>query len=161
MTNGTVDLVPNNSYNNIVCMGGAGNCVDLDGSSGGSGLFSRTISLTAGQTYELSFDLAGNMRGYPATSVDVIFGTSAMNIGPLNSSTTYSLYTLAFTPTTTGMYNFSFQDSSSNNVGSILDNVNIAAFPQIAAPVPEPATYAMLLTGFGLMGFMVRRKQSI
>lgn len=34
-----------------------------------------------------------------------------------------------------------------------LDNLSIAA-------VPEPETYAMLLAGLGLMGFMVRRKKT-
>ena len=31
----------------------------------------------------------------------------------------------------------------------------------LAAPVPEPETYAMMLAGLGLMGFMVRRKKSV
>jgi hypothetical protein len=29
------------------------------------------------------------------------------------------------------------------------------------APVPEPESYAMILAGLGLMGFMVRRKKSV
>jgi len=32
--------------------------------------------------------------------------------------------------------------------------------PGAVAPVPEPETYAMLLAGLGLMGFMVRRRKS-
>src|ERR1700694_90362 len=32
-------------------------------------------------------------------------------------------------------------------------------FDQMAAPVPEPETYAMLLAGLGLMGFVARRRQ--
>jgi hypothetical protein len=31
----------------------------------------------------------------------------------------------------------------------------------VASPVPEPQTYAMLLAGLGLMGFMVRRRKSL
>jgi hypothetical protein len=30
----------------------------------------------------------------------------------------------------------------------------------LAAAVPEPETYAMLLAGFGLIGTMVRRRRS-
>lgn len=39
------------------------------------------------------------------------------------------------------------------NVG--IDNIN---FDQVAV-VPEPETYAMLLTGLGLVGFMARRRK--
>jgi hypothetical protein len=35
--------------------------------------------------------------------------------------------------------------------------LNIAAVPEVA-PVPEPETYAMLLAGLGLMGFVARRR---
>jgi hypothetical protein len=35
-------------------------------------------------------------------------------------------------------------------------NVYVISF---AAPVPEPETYAMMLAGLGLMGFMVRRRK--
>jgi len=30
----------------------------------------------------------------------------------------------------------------------------------VAAPVPEPQTYAMLLAGLGLIGFSARRRES-
>jgi phage terminase large subunit-like protein len=30
----------------------------------------------------------------------------------------------------------------------------------VAAPIPEPETYAMLLAGLGLLGFMARRKRT-
>jgi hypothetical protein len=29
----------------------------------------------------------------------------------------------------------------------------------VAAPVPEPETYAMMLAGLGLLGFMARRRK--
>ena len=38
------------------------------------------------------------------------------------------------------------------------DNVVVTDF--MAAPVPEPETYAMLLAGLGLLGFARRRKQA-
>jgi hypothetical protein len=31
--------------------------------------------------------------------------------------------------------------------------------PPVVTPVPEPETYAMLLAGLGLIGFMVRRRK--
>ena len=48
-----------------------------------------------------------------------------------------------------------------------IDNISISYDPISAppvvidtTPVPEPETYAMMLAGFGLMGFMVRRRKN-
>ena len=61
--------------------------------------------------------------------------------------------------------------SSSNSISSstkpqwdfLIDNVsfigNPIALDVVAPAVPEPETYTMILTGFGLMGFMVRRRK--
>ena len=38
---------------------------------------------------------------------------------------------------------------------------NTTAFTVVAAPVPEPETYGMLLAGLGLVGFATRRRQSV
>jgi hypothetical protein len=38
-------------------------------------------------------------------------------------------------------------------VGSYVGNFNVAA------PVPEPATWAMMLLGFGAMGMVIRRRR--
>ncbi|HEY6043569.1 MAG TPA: PEP-CTERM sorting domain-containing protein, partial [Nitrosospira sp.] len=38
-------------------------------------------------------------------------------------------------------------------VGTLLDNVSVSA-------VPEPESYAMLLAGLSLMGFMGRRRKT-
>ncbi|AEJ00849.1 PEP motif putative anchor domain protein [Nitrosomonas sp. Is79A3] len=43
-----------------------------------------------------------------------------------------------------------FDQNNGDNIGSILANVSL---------VPEPETYAMLLAGLGLLGFMARRRK--
>ena len=37
-----------------------------------------------------------------------------------------------------------------------IDNITVSPI----SPVPEPGTYAMLLAGLGLVGFMARRRQA-
>lgn len=46
-----------------------------------------------------------------------------------------------------------FDMNNSDNTGSILADVNVAA-------VPEPETYAMMLAGLGLIGFSARRRKN-
>jgi len=70
----------------------------------------------------------------------------------VNSSDLFQHLTLNFTPAGDALYQFGFQDNSSDNVGALLDNVSISA-------VPEPETYAMLLVGLGLIGFSGRRNK--
>lgn len=41
-----------------------------------------------------------------------------------------------------------------------VDDVKISVSPVPMSPVPEPETYAMLLAGFGLLGFTARRKKN-
>jgi hypothetical protein len=57
-------------------------------------------------------------------------------------------------------------NSGSVNIGSglVIDatyNNNLGNIQLRVAAVPEPETYGMMLTGLGLMGFMVRRKKSV
>jgi PEP-CTERM motif len=46
------------------------------------------------------------------------------------------------------------------NVAALVDNINVTA-TGVAGPVPEPATWAMMLAGFGLVGSSMRRKQAV
>jgi hypothetical protein len=151
--NGTVDLIgeiPVVFYNEIP---GKNNYIDLDGSTNASGLFSNSVNnLTGGITYTLSFDLAGSQRG-DLNTVDVNFGDQILTINNIASAAGFSTYYLNFTPGSNGTYSFSFQNRGGDNVGALLDNVTVTA-------VPEPESYAMIMAGLGLMGFIVRRRKT-
>lgn len=156
---GTVDIIPSGSYG-IGCVGGTGNCVDLDGSSGASGmLVSPTLSLTGGTTYVASFDLSGNQRiPGQVDGVATSFGAASSFYSVLGTSP-FTLETLTFTPTASGAYHLSFLDTSANNVGAILDSVKVVTAGAVSA-VPEPSTYALMIAGLGALAFASRRRRA-
>jgi len=105
--------------------------------------FQGTVSVTNGQSF-----IAGHDDGLTL----VINGQTVISApGPTSFTTTPSVYT---GPTGTYAFNLVYGECC----GAPAD-LQIS-LPLISAPVPEPETYAMLLAGLGLMGFMVRRKQS-
>jgi choice-of-anchor C domain-containing protein len=139
--------------------------LDLNGLVPGS-IF-QTFDVVAGQTYRVTFDLAGNPAGTPvektltttagATVVLSSFdttGRSLTNMGwtPVSFlfTATSSQETLTFQSTTTGISN---NDQFPTAFGPALDNVSVTA-------VPEPATWAMLILGFVSIGLVAYRKKA-
>jgi len=148
VSGGTVDLIGNSNFFDF--LSGNGRYVDLDGSTNQAGEFHKDLVLTAGVEYTLSFDLAGSHRG-STENVNISLGGFNSNLS-VSSSTPFTTNTLLFTPGVTGSYSLIFQNSGSDNIGALLDNVSVTA-------VPEPETYAMLLAGLGLLGFAACRKK--
>ncbi|CAM8635630.1 PEP-CTERM protein-sorting domain [Comamonadaceae bacterium] len=131
------------------------NSLDLNGL--GKGVISQVLHTVIGQTYTLSFDLAGN-----AAAGDVIKRLS-VNVGPTGTYTfdttgkSYSnmgwtTYTTQFAAVSTST-TLSFASMTSGPAGPALDNISVSA-------VPEPETYALLLAGLGLMGAVARRRKA-
>ncbi len=149
VSSGTVDTIGSGYYDFLP---GNGNYIDLDGSTSQAGLFSNAVALSAGQTYTLSFSLAGSHRG-SSESVTVNFGGSSQ-VFNVNSGDAFTTYTLNYTAAVSGSALISFHNAGGDNVGALLDNV------QVAAAVPEPETYAMLVAGLGLLGAMARRRRN-
>ncbi|SDJ65160.1 MULTISPECIES: choice-of-anchor C family PEP-CTERM protein [Bradyrhizobium] len=140
--------------------------LDLNGLVPGS--ISQTFDVISGQTYRVSFDLAGNPAGGPqfktldSTANLTLYspppfdvnGNSLSNMGWLNYSflftATSSSETLTFTSTTSG---YSGNSSYPTAFGPALDNVSVTA-------VPEPSTWAMMILGFFGIGFVAYRRKS-
>lgn len=155
VTGRSVDLVKSGEYN-ITCAGGTGNCVDLSGDRAGT--ISKSLTLAPG-TYSLTFDYTGNQLDafggpWPQIGFTASVGSLSQHIGPLvNNSSTFQTFTGRFTVSGMAPVTLSFaQDSGGDQYrGSILDNVSIAG-------VPEPTTWAMMILGFGAVGFAMRRR---
>lgn len=80
-------------------------------------------------------------------------GASNAYPGPLDFTVTASGLSLSNFVTNVGGYFF-----SADVIGPSGGTGNVAS--KVISPVPEPETYAMLLAGLGLIGFVARRKKS-
>lgn len=125
----------------------------------------QTVATTSG-LYTLTFGFSGENTAGLTTVLDVMIGTqlSQFTIVADNSGvfqrpfqTTSINYLSAGGPTA-----ISFTISSSNGIGSndpLIDGVSFV----LAGPggaVPEPASWAMLIAGFGLVGAAARRRRA-
>ena len=113
-------------------------------------IFSITDSFIPGDIYTLSGDLVGTTSFFAGGAGD-IQATGAFGGEWQNAS--YSKLALAVGP---GSYNFSITGDGKAGVpagfGIRLDSVG---------SVPEPATWAMMLAGFGAVGFTMRRRPKV
>lgn len=150
VSNGTVDVDGQGFVHNE--LPGNGHYIDLDGSTLKAGLFSNSLNMQAGQTYTMSFLIAGNQRNWGSDTVDVTFGATQQTF-VIGQSAPLSTKTLSFTPSTSGLYNFSFHNRGGDNRGAFLEQV------KIISSVPEPQTYGMLLAGLVCLGAMARRRR--
>ena len=119
---------------------------------------SQAIATTAGGTYALSFAYSGrpDTPGGANSLMNVYWGSTLLTPTALVGNTggvwqSYSQNLTALGSSTVLRFE-SIGPVSSPTFGSYLDNVSVMA------AVPEPETYAMMLLGLGLLGFMARRK---
>jgi PEP-CTERM motif len=136
---------------------GAGNASTFGaflGPVGSIGTLTQMLNTVAGQTYTISFDYR-NLQAAATNTFQVLFGgvqIYASGAGGFPSAyTTFS----GFTGTSTGAQTalvFNFRQDPSYYY---LDNVSV----QGLAAVPEPASWMMLLLGFGMVGSVMRSRR--
>ena len=127
---------------------------------------SQTVTLLAGTSYTFGFDIfkPANGDGNPNGATF----TALLNGSPFASFTASSLpvttwQTISgsntFMATTTGPFTFNFTSNGFPAKDFVVDRVYLTATDTISA-VPEPASWAMMLGGFGIMGAALRRRRS-
>lgn len=132
--------------------------IDLNGN--GQGGIAQTFDTVAGTIYNVTFWLAGNPDGAPITKSVLVGATGAASAlysfdatGAARNNMGWASYTYSFVgsgaPTT-----LSFASQDAGAFGAALDNVSVEAV------VPEPATWAMMILGFGLVGGAMRRRSA-
>ena len=132
--------------------------IDLNGI--GQGGIQQTFDTAAGTVYNVSFWLAGNPDGAPITK-NVLVGASGANSAAYTFNFTgfnqfdmgWVNYTYRFVATGAST-TLSFASQDAGSYGGALDNVSVTG------AVPEPATWAMMILGFGLIGGAMRRRMT-
>jgi hypothetical protein len=178
---GNVDVVATGTFA-VTCANGI--CIDLDGTPGPGRITSNPIAFVAGREVVISYDLSGNQRlsssdafvfevsfGLPIDIAGASWSQPGGDIGSMGPAINFSgqaffpviprndpwtTFTYRFRPTTSGVLTLQFGTSSADNFGPLVDNVLVTQ-----AAIPEPATWAMLITGFGLVGFAARRRRPV
>ncbi|MBC7834637.1 MAG: hypothetical protein H7Y88_05990 [Phycisphaerales bacterium] len=151
---GTVDLIGNGSFDFYP---GNGLYVDLDGSTGDSGLLetTTTFNFLAGITYQLDFELGGSQRG-DTNTVTLLVNVGLINeLFVLNSADPLALVTRTFTPAVNTSGTISFENMGGDNVGLILDDVVLT---ELATVIPLPGAGAMGAMGLVLGAIAMRRR---
>jgi hypothetical protein len=155
------------------CCGATGSVANLANhfASFGSGqlpsgtLATQTYATLTGEQYQLDFDFAALGAGAETIFIDIfvdgaLFTTPGLSTsGTLFLDSAFSHAGITVTSAADGTISFAFRSSGNANVDGVIDNVVFTTTAAGAAVVgvPEPATWAMLLLGFGAVGFSMRR----
>lgn len=152
---GNVSLATGANYQ--PCCGTTGNTTNQfvafgSGNQASGSIMSTSFNTSAGKTYTLTFDYGALGRG--TDPLFVTAGGTTFSVSPTannNLDTTFKPFTYSFAGTG-GPSELRFQSGGVNDADAILDNV------RLVATVPEPATWAMMILGFGIVGTGLRRR---
>ena len=127
--------------------------IDLNG--GSPGVISQTIATIIGRSYTFSFNFSGNPDSGITKTMDFQVGSQLGNTSYSNASrplewVPFSFNYIADSTSTV----IRFTGTNAGPWGMALDDVSFSP-----GAIPEPASWAMLLAGFGLVGFAARRRR--
>lgn len=126
----------------------------LEVNGNGVGDVYQNVNLTAGQRYVLTFSYGGRPDG-GEQKLNVFAGNDLLTATPLTGSlgswTSQSFSFIAKGGLTPIEFK-SLATSGLSSFGNEVTNVSLSA-------VPEPATWGMMIAGFGMVGGLVRRRR--
>ena len=112
----------------------------------------QSISLEAGTSYGLQFHLAGLDAHPGGTLVVAVDGDTILTVSTPNSDSRWVQHTVSFVSGSTGYAALSFVSPTGGAFN--LDSVSLTA-----APVPEPASWALLVMGGLLVAGAANRRR--
>jgi hypothetical protein len=135
----------------------SGHCVDIVGDQNAGGIATNGVfNLTAGDTYKITF--GANLQGYGEGA-----GSTSFTVGLGGFSQSETLvggpsvqYALTYTPTASQSgVSLSFLTTvpADSVHGAVLDHIVLT---ETTAGVPEPASWALMILGFGGAGAVLR-----
>jgi hypothetical protein len=117
------------------------------------------VLAVAGTTYNLSVDFGlRHDQPNPGSATLSLFSGNALATGIAPTAGNWSTYTASYTATAADAGKAITVTLNSPGVQGDWDNVILTAVPGAGA-VPEPASWALMLTGFGLAGATMRRRR--
>jgi hypothetical protein len=151
-------------YPGVTTSPDGGSFVALDGDPTVGGSISQTITgLEVGKTYTLTFDWAAsqlaNRSGDITEQLAVTFG------GQTQFTNVLSVASGGFSGWKTGKMFFTATNTSQTltflSLGTPVGLPPMALLDGVSLTVPEPATWAMMIMGFGTLGLAMRRRRMV
>ena len=122
----------------------------------------QSFTVGAGGSYTVSFDAFGtglaelfNSTTSGAPNYSSYAGVLGSAPGAWGTAPTPGWQNVSFAFTADPLASYHLYFSGTGTQGLLVDNVDVT----MAAPVPEPESYAMMLAGLGALGFMARRRK--
>jgi hypothetical protein len=165
---------------------GPGLSVDLGSAAGRGTLISKIFAFSAGDVLTLTFDASSDQRGGGDTglvagfrfdekrSFDNYAGGGAFgsfNLGPFFQGSIVSVatdfdgqpfksYSLSFRALEGGSVQTLIGTTDDDDFGPLIDNVRFELAEGPITAIPEPASWALMITGFSGAGAVLRRKRA-